>query len=157
MAHSELLLLKHVDNLGGEGDIVKVAAGYARNFLLPRKVAILSTHSNHKQIEALKKARASRESKELDGAKALGEKISGITITLAVKTGEHNKMFGSVTAHEVIEKLKEQGIELSKRALNLYHPFKDLGKHPVKAKLHKDVHVEFIVDIVSDAPVQANA
>src|SRR5690606_13846060 len=107
MAHSEVLLLQPVENLGGEGDQVRVRAGYARNFLCPRKIAIPLTAANRKQTEALKKARALREAKDLDTAKELAAKIEGTRVALAVKTGEGGKMFGAVTAADLHAKLTE--------------------------------------------------
>ena len=101
MANSEVLLLKPVDGLGAEGDRVKVRAGYARNFLLPKKIGVPITASNKKQIEVLKKRRIERETQELDGAKALAAQLEKTNIAFAVKTGEGGKMFGSVTASDI--------------------------------------------------------
>src|ERR1017187_4538070 len=98
MAHTEVLLIKPVDGLGGEGDQVKVRAGYARNYLLPRGIAVPLTSSNRKQVEALKKRRAMREAQELTGAQELATKLEKTALAFAVKTGEGGKMFGAVTA-----------------------------------------------------------
>ena len=98
MATSEILLVKPVDGLGNEGDEVKVKAGYARNFLLPRKFAVPVTKSNRKQVEALKRARDVREQRELEGAQALAARLEALHIAIAVKTGEGGRMFGAVTA-----------------------------------------------------------
>ena len=100
MAHHEVLLLKPVENLGAEGDQVKVRAGYARNYLLPRSIAVPLTSSNRKQIEALKKRRGEREAHELSGAQAIAALIEKTRIAFAVKTGEGGKMFGAVTTNE---------------------------------------------------------
>lgn len=153
MAHSEILLLKPVDGLGGEGDQARVRAGYARNFLYPRKMAIPMTASNRKQTEALKKARALREAKEIDGAKALGEKIAATRIALAVKTGEGGKMFGAVTAADLHAKLTEAGITIDKKRVHLHTPVKTLGQHSTKIKLHADVVVDLNFDVVSENPI----
>lgn len=153
MAHSEILLLKPVEGLGGEGDQVRVRAGYARNFLLPRKVAIPLTVANRKQVEALRKSRAIREVRELDGAKALGEKISATRIAIAVKTGEGGKMFGAVTAADIHAKLNEAGVPVEKKRVQLHTPVKTLGQHTTKIKLHPDVVVELTFDVVSENPI----
>lgn len=153
MAHSEILLLKPVENLGGEGDQVRVRAGYARNFLLPRKLAIPVTEANRKQIEALRKARATREAKELDGAKALASRIEATRIAIAVKTGEGGKMFGAVTAADIHAKLIEAGVEIDRRKIHIYNPIKTLGQHTTKIRLHPDVQVELTFDVVSENPI----
>src|SRR5258708_17503086 len=109
MANSEVLLLKPVTGLGAEGDQVKVKAGYARNYLLPRKVAVPVTHANRKQVDSLKKARALREAKEVEGAQTLATQIEKTSIAIAVKTGEGGKMFGAVTANDLHDKLVAAG------------------------------------------------
>ena len=154
MAHHEILLLKPVDGLGAEGDQVKVRAGYARNFLLPEGKAVPLTVSNRKQVEALKKARALREAKELDGAQALAQQLAKTNIAIAVKTGEGGKLFGAVTTNDLHEKLAAAGITLEKRRIHLGQPVKTLGKHEVKIKLHPDVTVELSFEVVSENPIE---
>jgi large subunit ribosomal protein L9 len=154
MAHSEVLLLKPVDGLGAEGDQVKVRAGYARNFLLPQGMAVPLTVSNRKQVEALKKARAIREAKELDGAQELAKQLAKTTIAIAVKTGEGGKLFGAVTANDLHDRLTAAGITLEKRRIHLGQPVKTLGKHEVKIKLHPDVTVELSFEVVSENPIE---
>ncbi|MBE2213643.1 MAG: 50S ribosomal protein L9 [Opitutaceae bacterium] len=153
MAHSEILLLKPVENLGGEGDQVRVRAGYARNYLLPRKLAIPLTESNRKQIEALRKARAKREESELEAAKKLAGRIESTRIAIAVKTGEGGKMFGAVTAADIHAKLTEAGVEIDRKKIHVYNPIKTLGQHTTKIRLHPDVQVEFSFDVVSENPI----
>jgi len=153
MAYSEVLLVQPVDGLGGEGDQVKVRAGYARNFLLPRSIAVPVTKANRKQIEALKKRRANREAQELTGAQELGAKIEKASLAFAVQTGEGGKMFGAITSNDLHEKLVEAGIEIDKKRIHLHTPVKTLGKHTVKVKLHADVTVELGFDIVSENPI----
>jgi len=153
MAYSEILLVKPVDGLGGEGDQVKVRAGYARNFLFPRSVAVPVTKANRKQVEALKKRRAEREAQELAGAQELGKRISAVALAFAVKTGEGGRMFGAVTATDIHDKLTEAGIDLDKKRIHLYTPAKTLGKHNVKVKLHPEVTIELDFDIVSENPI----
>jgi large subunit ribosomal protein L9 len=153
MAHSEVLLVKPVDGLGGEGDQVKVRAGYARNFLLPRSVAVPVTKSNRKQIEALKRRRGEREAHELNGAQELAKKLEKASLAFAVTTGEGGKMFGAVTAAEIHDKLVAAGFNIDRKRIHLFTPVKTLGKHTVKVKLHADVSVELPFDIVSENPI----
>ena len=157
MAHSDILLIKPVDNLGAEGDQVKVRAGYARNYLLPRGDAVPLTESNRKQIEALKKRRAEREVGEFAGAQELAKQIEKTSIAIAVKTGEGGKMFGAVTAQDVHGKLAAAGVNIDKRKLHLGSPVKTLGKHTVKIKLHAEVSVELAFDVVSENPIEQAA
>jgi large subunit ribosomal protein L9 len=157
MAHTEVLLVKPVEGLGGEGDQVKVRAGYARNFLLPRKFAVPVTHSNRKQVDVLKKRRAEREQSELSAAQELGKKLEKTSLAFAVKTGEGGRMFGAITANDIHDKLAAAGIELDKRKIHLFTPVKTLGKHEVKIKLHADVTVEVSFDVVSENPIEPAA
>jgi large subunit ribosomal protein L9 len=157
MAYSEVLLLKPVDGLGAEGDQVKVRAGYARNFLLPQQFAATLTTANRKQVEALKKRRAEREAKDLDGAQELAKKLEKTGIAFAVKTGEGGKMFGAITVNDLHEKLVQAGIDLDKRKIHLHTPVKTLGKHEVKVKLHPDVTVDLSFDVVSENPIVPSA
>ena len=153
MANSQVLLLKPIDGLGAEGDTVTVRAGYARNFLLPRRQALPITQANKKYVDSLLKAREAREQKELEGAQGLGAKIEKTSIAIAVKTGEGGKMFGSVTAGALIERLKEDGIDLSKKQVALAQPIKELGSHTVRIKLHSDLEVDLKFDVVSENPI----
>jgi large subunit ribosomal protein L9 len=153
MAHHEVLLLKPVENLGAEGDQVKVRAGYARNYLLPRSIAVPLTSSNRKQIEALKKRRGEREAHELSGAQAIAALIEKTRIAFAVKTGEGGKMFGAVTANDIHDKLAQAGLDIEKRKILLNTPVKALGQHTVKIKLHADVSVDLNFDVVSENPI----
>ncbi len=154
MAHSEVLLVKPVEGLGGEGDQVKVRAGYARNYLLPRKIAVTRTGANRKQVDALKKRRAEREQAELNGAQDLAKKLEKTSLAFAVKTGEGGKMFGAITAQDVHEKLVASGLTIDKKKIHLFTPVKTLGKHTVKVKLHTDVSVEVAFDVVSENPIE---
>ena len=153
MAHSEVLLIKPVEGLGAEGDQVKVRAGYARNYLLPRAIAVPLTNANRKQIEALKKRRAEREATELSTANDQAARLAKTRIAFAVKTGEGGKMFGAVTASDLHDKLAQTGLEIDKRKILLHTPVKTLGQHTVKIKLHADVSVELSFDVVSENPI----
>ena len=157
MANSEVLLLQPIHGLGAEGDTVTVRAGYARNFLLPRKQALPITQANKKHVESLLKAREAREQKEFENARELSEKIEKISIAIAVKTGEGGKMFGAVTANDLIERLKEEGVELVKKQLGLAQPIKDLGSHSATIKLHADVEAELKFEVVSENPIEEAA
>jgi large subunit ribosomal protein L9 len=153
MANSEILLVKPVDGLGGEGDQVKVRAGYARNYLLPRGIAVPLTGANRKQVEALKKRRAVREAQELTGAQAIAGQLEKTALAFAVKTGEGGRMFGAVTATDVHDQLTAKGFTIEKRRVLLHTPVKTLGKHTVKVKLHADITVELNFDVVSENPI----
>jgi len=154
MANNQVLLLQPIHGLGAEGDTVTVRAGYARNFLLPRKLALPITQANKKQIDALLKAREVREQKEFEEARTLGEKIEATNIAIAVKTGEGGKMFGAVTANDLIERLKEEGVELAKKQLSLPAPIKELGSHTVSVKLADEVSAELKFEVVSENPIE---
>lgn len=155
MAHSDILLLKPVEGLGGEGDQVRVRAGYARNFLLPRRIAIPLTAANRKQVEALRKAREAREASELEGAQALAEEITRSRVAIAVKTGEAGRMFGAVTAADLHAKLEESGISLDRKRVQLHTPVKTLGQHTTNIRLHPEVVAELTFDVVSENPIDA--
>lgn len=157
MANSEILLVKPVENLGGEGDQVKVRAGYARNYLLPRGIAVPLTTANRKQVESLKKRRAEREAKELGGAQELAKKLEKKSLAFAVKTGEGGKMFGAITANDIHDKLVADGLEIDKKRIHLHTPVKTLGQHSVRIKLHADVSVELNFDVVSENPIEPAA
>lgn len=154
MANSQVLLLQPISGLGAEGDTVTVRAGYARNYLLPRKQALPITQANKKYVDSLAKARETREQKELASAQELGAKIEKMSIAIAVKTGEGGKMFGAVTAGDLLERLKKDGIELSKKQVALSQPIKELGSHEVRVKLHADFEVDLKFDVVSENPIE---
>ena len=154
MSTNQVLLLQPIIGLGAEGDTVTVRAGYARNFLLPHKIALPITQANKKQMESLLKAREAREVQELDAARALAAKISDTTIAVAVKTGEGGKMYGAVTANDLIIRLKEEGIELVKKQISLPAPVKDLGSHTVAVKLNSEISSELKFEVVSENPIE---
>ena len=156
MAENQVLLLEPISGLGSEGETVNVKAGYARNFLLPRKLALPITQTNKKQVEALLKARESREQEELEIARSLSERIDNTNIAIPVKTGHGGKMFGAVTANELIERLKVEGINLTKKQLQLPAPIKVIGSHVVAIKLHSDVETELKFEVVSENPIEEN-
>lgn len=153
MANAELLLLQPVENLGSEGDTVTVKTGYARNFLLPRGLAIPVTRANRKQIEALKDRAEKRRASELESAQQLAARLETIQIVFAVKTGPGGKMFGAVTAQDLVSRIAEEGVELDKKQVSLYTPVKSLGKHTTRIRLHEEVSLEFEFEVVSENPI----
>ena len=154
MPVNKVLLLQKVEGLGAEGEEVTVKPGYARNYLLPRKMAIPLTHANRKQMDALKARREEREALELAEAKALAEKINALSIGIAVKTGESGKMFGAVTANDLFTKISEAGIEIDKKKVGLLAPVKELGRHTTEIRLHPEVSAELSFEIVSENPIE---
>jgi large subunit ribosomal protein L9 len=155
MALHEVLLLKPVENLGAEGDQVKVRAGFARNFLLPQKIAVPVDRANRKHIEHLKKVRADRESRELETAQAEVAKLAEVKLVFAVKTGEGGKMFGAVTAAEVAAKLIEAGVPVDRKKVHLPHgSVKGLGTHVAHLKLHSTITHEFEFEVISENPIE---
>jgi large subunit ribosomal protein L9 len=155
MATNEVLLVKPVEGLGGEGDQVRVRSGFARNYLLPRNIAVPVTRANRKHVDALKKRRGEREATELNGAQELARKLEKTGLAFAVKTGEGGKMFGAITANDIHDKLVAAGLTIDKRRIHLHTPVKTLGRHEVKVKLHADVTVELGFDVVSENPIVA--
>lgn len=157
MANNQVLLLQPITGLGAEGDTVTVKAGYARNFLLPRRMALPITQANKKHVDSLLKAREAREQKEFEEARTLSERVEKTSIAVAVKTGEGGKMFGAVTANDLLERLKEEGVELTKKQLQLAAPIKELGSHTAAVKLHADIETELKFEVVSENPIEEGA
>ncbi|MCH2157022.1 MAG: 50S ribosomal protein L9 [Opitutales bacterium] len=157
MPANKVLLLQPIEGLGAEGEEVVVKPGYARNYLIPRKLAIPMTQANRKQMDALRVRRAEREAKELEGAQALANKIQGTSIVFAVKTGEGGKMFGAITAGDLHEKLAESGIEIDKKKVSLDAPVKTLGQHSTTIKVHAQAQAELTFEIVSENPIEEAA
>jgi large subunit ribosomal protein L9 len=135
----EVLLMDQVEGLGIEGDIVKVADGYARNYLFPKGIAAEVTEGKKRQIEKKRFERLAQIEKEKGAAEELAKKIEGIECTIAVKVGENGKLFGSVGIPQILEKLAEQGLVLDKARVNLAAPLHELGVFDVALKLHPEV------------------
>ena len=152
MATSEILLLKKVDHLGYEGDVVRVRAGYARNFLLPQALAIPVTRANKKQIDALLIRRKEREAKELQEAKELAEKVRSLALSFTAKIGENGKMFGAITSTDVAKKMSELGFVIDRRKI-IMEPAKHIGRATAKVRLHSEVVVDIEFDIAAEAPI----
>ncbi|MDR2430173.1 MAG: 50S ribosomal protein L9 [Puniceicoccales bacterium] len=156
MALTEILLLKPVENLGAEGDQVKVRAGYARNCLLPQGIALPVSRANRRHIEALQKARVVREARELESAQSLATALAAVSLVFPVKTGEGGKMFGAVTTADIAAKLAAQDLDIDRKRIHLPHgSVKGLGKHTAHIKLHSTLTHEFEFEVVSENPVEA--
>lgn len=146
----ELILKQDVEHLGQRGDIVKVSDGYARNFLLPRKMALALTAASKRQVEHERKLAAAREAEERSSADALAARIAQASIVIGRKVGETDTLYGSVTSSDVAESLAAQGIEIDRRKIQLADPIKRLGEHVVPIKLHRDVTAQAKVHVVKD-------
>jgi large subunit ribosomal protein L9 len=146
----EVILRKDVDALGKAGEMVSVKDGYARNFLLPRGLAYQATEGNRKKLESERTARAKRAAVEVDAAKALAGKIEPVSLTFSMKAGEGDKLFGSVTAADIAEKLTEAGFPTDKKAVELDEPLKALGVYKVPVRLHAEVKPEVRVWVVRE-------
>lgn len=146
----ELILMADLEGLGLEGESVKVSEGYARNYLIPRKLAVPVTNVALKRLEKNKLERDARHLKELEAAQSLAAAIEKISCTITAKVGENDKLFGSVTTADIIAALKQQGIELDKRKILLAEPIRELGIFQVKIKLHPQVEVALKVWVVGE-------
>jgi large subunit ribosomal protein L9 len=144
----EVILKEPVDHLGGRGDIVKVADGYARNFLLPRKLALAVTPGNKRQIDAEKKRAAAREAEERASSDALSARLSQAEVVVARRVGEKDTLYGSVTSSDVADALGRLGFEIDKRKIQLDEPLKALGEFFVPVRLHRDVTAQVKVLVV---------
>jgi large subunit ribosomal protein L9 len=150
MPATEIILTENVPGLGAEADVVKVRRGYARNYLLPRGKAYEVTPAALRQIDNLKKKRAEREARELNEAEEIARRIGKLRVTFALATGETGKAFGSVTAQDIVNRLKnEAGIEIDRHKIVLERPIKDTGEHEVTIKLHHDVTAQFNFEVKS--------
>ena len=155
---TEVILTHNIVGLGAESDQVKVAAGYARNFLFPQRLAIPLTQANKRQIEALRQRRAEREAHEFNTMTELSKALSKFVCVIKVKAGEDGKMFGSVTAGMIADELKHQfDISLDKRKIHLEHPIRFLGDHEVELNLHAEVKGTLKVRVESTTPAAAPA
>lgn len=158
MAKTEVILTNNIVGLGGESDTVRVAAGYARNFLFPQRLAIPVTSANKRQIEALKQRRAEREAHEFNTMTELSKALSKLICVIKVKTGEEGKLFGAVTAGMIADELKHQfDIALDKKKIHLDHSIRTTGEYEVELNLHHDVKGALKVRVESTTPPAAVA
>jgi len=146
----EVILREHVDNLGKRGEIVKVAAGYARNYLLPRKLALPANEGNRKHVERERKIMESREAEEKSSAEAISSRLSLIDISIARRVGDTEQLYGSVTTADIADYLKAKGFDVDRRKLILPEPIKSLGEYDVPLKLHREVTVPLKVKVVKE-------
>ena len=146
----EVILREHVDNLGHRGDIVKVADGYARNYLLPRKLALLATAGNKKHVERERRIMETREAEDKAQAEAIAARLASVDIRIPRRVGDTEQLYGSVTASDIADYLKGKGFEVDRRKLILPEPIKVLGSHNVPLKLHREVTVPLTVQVVRE-------
>jgi large subunit ribosomal protein L9 len=146
----EIILREHVENLGDRGEIVKVADGYARNYLLPRKLALLATAGNKKQVERERAKFDAKEGEERKVAEALAARLSSVEIVIARKVGETEALYGSVTSGDIAEALAAKGFDLDRRKLQLDEPIKRIGDTDVPVKLHRDISTTIKVRVVPE-------
>jgi len=144
----EVILKEDVAKLGARGDVVKVAEGYGRNFLLPRKFAIEATTGNRKVIEQMRAAALRRSAKEKAQAEELSKQFDGLSVSFARRAGEQDQLFGSVTSSDIGDALEKKGFNVDRRKIQLHEPLKTLGEFTVPVKLHKDVtaHLKVVIE-----------
>ena len=147
----DVILREDVEKLGTRGQLVKVAPGYARNFLLPNKMAVAATESNKKIVEQERQAHLRREAKVEGEAKDLGKMLGAVSITISQKAGENDQLFGSVTSKDIAEALELQGYTIERRKIALDEPIKTLGEFKVPVRLHREVTAEVTVHVVKEA------
>jgi large subunit ribosomal protein L9 len=144
----EVILKEDVNKLGSRGDVVKVAEGYGRNYLLPRKLAIIANEGNKAVIAQMKAAAVRRSAKEKSQAEELAKQFEGLSLSFQRRSGEHDQLFGSVTSSDIAEGVAKKGINLDRRQIQLHDPLKTLGEFAVPVKLHKDVtaHLKVVIE-----------
>ena len=144
----EVILKEDVHKLGSRGDVVKVADGYGRNYLLPRKLAIEATKANRAVIEQMKAAAVRRSAREKADAEALSTQFNNLSLTFQRRSGEHDQLFGSVTSGDIAAEMEKKGFNVDRRKIQLHEPLKSLGEFTIPVKLHKDVtaHVRVLIE-----------
>ncbi|HEV8587693.1 MAG TPA: 50S ribosomal protein L9 [Pyrinomonadaceae bacterium] len=156
MAHKQVLLREDIDNLGARGEIVRVKAGYARNYLLPRQLAVEATASNVKQIEGERAALAKREAKERSTADLQADQLKNLALKFERKVGEAGVLYGSVTSMDIAHALQEQGYEIDRRKIVLREPIKRFGNYTVPVRLHREVTIELPVSVLGEGGVEVD-
>lgn len=147
----EVILREEVEKLGHPGDTVKVAPGYARNFLLPRGLAMPATESNRKIVQQVKESHLRKEAKLASDAQELAKMMSSVSVTIHQRAGEEDVLFGSVTAQDIANALEKQGYHIERKKVHLDEPIKKLGDHKVTLRLHREVSMELPVHVVAEA------
>src|SRR5438034_19633 len=145
-----------IDKLGARGEVVRVKAGYARNYLLPRKLAVEATTNNVRQIEGERAALAKREAKERSTAELQGNQLRNLTLKFERKVGEAGVLYGSVTSMDIAHALNEQGYEIDRRKIVLREPIKRFGNYTVPVRLHRDVTLELPINVLGEGGVEVN-
>lgn len=153
MAHTKVLLREDVDDLGARGEIVRVRAGYARNYLLPRNLAVEATAGNVKGIDAERAALLKKEAKERSTAEAQSQQIGALVLEFKRKAGEQGALYGSVTSMDVAEALKDKGYEIDRHRIHLREPLKRLGDYTVPVRLHREVSIDLKVKVSPEGEV----
>ncbi|MCL4402303.1 MAG: 50S ribosomal protein L9 [Acidobacteria bacterium] len=146
----EIILREDMDRLGSRGQVVKVADGYARNYLLPRHLAVPATDANRKIVEQERQAHLRREAKLQSEAQDLAKLLTGVSVTIAQKAGENDQLFGSVTSKDVADALEKQNFTIDRRKILLEEPIKQLGEFKVPVRLHRDVTAEITVQVLKE-------
>ncbi len=147
----KVILQKDLKNLGKAGDIVDVAEGYGRNYLLPRGLAVEATEGNIRTVKIEKQAKKQKKAREFEEAQVIAGRINGQKLQISTKVGEGGKLFGSITSQEISQRLKKQyKVEIDKRKINLLEPIKSLGKYPITIRIHPEVKAEIIVDVIEN-------
>jgi len=154
MSHKQVLLREDIDNLGARGEIVRVKAGYARNYLLPRNLAVEATVNNVRQIEGERAALAKREAKDRSSAELQAEALRKLALKFERKVGEAGVLYGSVTSMDIAHELKEQGYEIDRRRIVLREPIKRFGSYEVPVRLHRDVTVQLPVSVLGEGGIE---
>jgi large subunit ribosomal protein L9 len=146
----EVILREDIERLGNRGQVVKVANGYARNFLLPKRLAVAATDANRKIVEQERQAHLRREAKQKSEAEDLSKLMTGVTVTIAQKAGENDQLFGSVTSKDVADALAQKNFTIDRRKVLMDEPIKQLGEFKIPVRLHRDVTAEVTVQVVKE-------
>ena len=146
----EVILREDIEKVGHRGDVVKVAPGFARNFLIPKRLAVAATEANKKIVAQERDAWLRKEAKQKGEAEDLGKMLSGVTVTITQRAGEEGQLFGSVTAKDVAEALEKQNYNIDRRKIMLEDNIRQVGEHKVPVRLHKDVTAEVTVNVVAE-------
>ncbi|MBI1786190.1 MAG: 50S ribosomal protein L9 [Acidobacteria bacterium] len=146
----ELILREDVEKLGHRGQVVKVAAGYARNYLLPKRLAVAASEANKKIVEQERQAHLRKEAKLQSEAEDLGKLMTGVAVTIAQKAGENDQLFGSVTSKDIAEALEKMNYTIDRRKIQLDEPIRQLGEHTVAVRLHRNVAADIKVNVVRE-------
>ena len=147
----EVILREDIEKLGGRGDVVKVASGFARNFLLPRRKAVAATESNKKIVEQERQAHLRKDAKVISEAQDLAKLMSSVSVTIHQKAGENDHLFGSVTVSDIAVALEKQGYNIDRKKIHLDEPIKQLGDFKVSVRLHREVSIDVPVHVVKEA------